>query len=92
MLSQTSKQKTAESAEVRERRLQKHMDRYWPDKHFRNANHEKHKKRAREIVCCAECKTYMCYGSMFAHRKICKGFRELTPLDLLTNCLYKLRI
>ena len=44
---------------------------------------EENNKRAREIVCCAGCKKYVRYGSMYPHKKTCKGIHEPTPLERL---------
>jgi hypothetical protein len=68
------------------------MDKYWTDKDFRMAINEQNKARSLVKVCCADCKTNMNRSSMLPHKKICKGFRELTPLELLTNCLVELKL
>ena len=87
-----SKYKSAEKAVVRELILKKLLDRYWNDAEFRKLKNEENKKRSREIVGCAGCKKSMSRGSMRPHKKICKGFKEPTPLELLTKCMTELNL
>ena len=87
-----SKFKSARFALVRDVILHEQMDRYWSDKDYRKAKNEDNRQRARVIVCCADCKKQMAYSSMFPHKKICKGFKEPTELELLTKRMSELNI
>ena len=87
-----SKYKSVEHAIARERILKKLLARYWNDEEYRNLKNEENKKRSREIVSCAVCKKSMSHGSMRPHKKICKGFKEPTPLELLTTCMIELNL
>jgi hypothetical protein len=87
-----SKDKSAEKALARELVLRKMMDRYWNDAEYRNLKNEANKKRSREMASCSVCKKSMCSGSMRSHTKICKGFKEPTPLELLTKCMIELNL
>ena len=87
-----SKYKSAEKALVREATLKRLMDRYWNDAEFRNVKNEENKKRSREIVICSVCKKSMSHGGLRPHKKICKGFKEPTPLELLTKCMIELNL
>ena len=87
-----SKYKSAERASARELILKKMMARYWNDAEFRNLKNEENKKRSREMVSCSVCKKSMCLGSMRPHKKICKGFKEPTPLELLTKRMIELNL
>ena len=87
-----SKYKSAERALVREEILKRMMSRYWNDAEFRNLKNEENKKRSREMTSCSVCKKPMCVGSLRPHKKICKGFKEPTPLELLTKCMYELNL
>jgi hypothetical protein len=39
--------------------------------------------RSKNQVVCSECKTAMVCGSMYEHKKRCRGHRELTSLEVL---------
>ena len=85
-----SKYKSTENESVREATLKRLMARYWNDAEFRNAKNEENKKRSREMVSCSVCKKSMCHGSLRPHKQSCKGFKEPTPLELLTTCMIEL--
>ena len=87
-----SKYKSTENETVREDILKRMMDRYWNDAEFRKAKTEEIKKRSREMSSCPVCKKPMCHGSLRPHKKICKGFKEPTPLELLTKCMIELKL
>ena len=87
-----SKYKSTENESVREATLKRLMARYWNDAEFRNAKNEENKKRSREMVSCSVCKKSMCNGSLRPHKQICKGFKEPTPLELLTKCMIELNL
>ena len=87
-----SKYKSVENTLVREAILKRMMSRYWNDAEFRNAKNEENKKRSREIVSCSVCKKSMSHGGMRPHKKICEGFKEATPLELLTKCMIELNL
>ena len=87
-----SKYKSAENVLVRELILKRLMARYWNNAELRDVKHEEHKQRAREIVSCSVCKKSMSHGSIRPHTKTCKGVKESTPLELLTNCMIELNL
>ena len=87
-----SKYKSPEKAAAREQILKKLSDRYWSDAEYRNLKNEGTKRRSRELVSCVSCKKSYSRGSMLPHAKICKGFFEPTPLELLTKCMSELNI
>ena len=87
-----SKDKSAERALARELILKKMMARYWNDPEYRYLKNEANKKRSREMMSCSVCKKSMCSGSMRTHKKICKGFKEPTPLELLTKRMIELNL
>jgi hypothetical protein len=74
----------------RETRKMKLRDRYWADENFRKKQNEENQKRAREIVFCVSCKKKYTYGSIGPHKKVCKGFVEPNPIDLLIKSFEKL--
>jgi hypothetical protein len=77
------KNETLEAWIGRETRKMKLRDRYWADEEFRKRQIQEHKKRARAIVFCVCCKNQYTYGSIGPHKKVCKGFVEPNPIDLL---------
>ena len=87
-----SKYKSAENDSVREATLKRLMSRYWNDAEFRNVKNEENKKRSREILSCSVCKKSMSHGGLRPHKEICKGFKEPTPLELLTKCMIELNL
>ena len=87
-----SKYKSPERALAREQILKRMMSRYWNDEEFRFLKNEGAKKRSREIVVCSDCRKSYSFGSMKPHKKICKGFKEPTPLERLTKCMTALNL
>jgi hypothetical protein len=92
MKSSVLKPKSLEAWVGQETRKLKLRDRYWSDPEFRKAKNEANKKRSRERVCCDGCKMYISYGSMLNHKKVCRGYIEPTPLELLTKRMEELNI
>ena len=76
----------------RERVKKKLRDRYFEDEGFRNSKNEENKTRSRQIVSCDGCKKNLTYGSMFSHRKICRGEHEPTPLERLRKIIADLEL
>ena len=87
-----SNYKSAEHAIARERILNKLTDRCWDDEEYRKVKNEETKKRSREIVICAVCEKSMCYGSIRPHKNVREGFKEPTPLELLTKCMIEVNL
>ena len=71
--------KTSPAAE--EDKLQMRFNRYWNDVVCRNSINEQNKARSNTTVVCNDCKRMMVCGSMYEHKKRCRGHRELTPLE-----------
>ena len=67
-------------------------DRYLEDEVFRNLKNEENKARSKQHVLCDGCEKTLKYGSMFAHRKICRGRHEPTPLERLRKILVDLNL
>ena len=88
----TSNKNTVGAWVSRERVKNKLRDRYFEDEEFRNSKKEENNTRSRQIVLCDGCKKNLKYGSMFAHRKICKGVHEPTPLERLRKVIADLKL
>ena len=73
--------------EIRLKRLESYRERYWSDEKYRLEKNEKIKQRSKTRVVCGSCKTDFAYGSMLAHSKVCRGFKEPSMLEMLSRVL-----
>jgi hypothetical protein len=72
--------------EVRLQRLETYREQYWSDEQYR-LEKSKIEQRSKTRVVCGRCKKDFVYGSMLAHRKVCKGFKEPNMLEILVSLL-----
>ena len=73
---------TCEDEEYKEH-VKKLNETYWRNSEFRLIKVEENKARSKTRVICSECKDEFAYGSMFAHKKRCRGIDVFSSLEML---------
>ena len=63
--------------------LEKINEKCWSNSDFRIRTIEKNKARSKTRVVCSEWNDEFAYGSMFAHKKRCRGIDGISSLEML---------